>query len=252
MKSKGATVIDFELTIRMKNIGGSLVMKMSNKKFMKIAANLGISTVLLTGCVGDLEEDNSLAIDQDTTDKEETQKQCTSNQINDNECFEEMPTTGPIKHEDKQDNPSVEHDNGWSSALVPFAAGAAGMMLINSLNKKNPGQINNNTNHTYRPPMTQRPLPEVPKEKEKEKGRGTSTSTTTTSGGGANKQTNNSASTNKNESKDKVNLNKSDSNKSNVPSPKTSNPTQSSKPSSTSKVTSGSSGIGNAKAPAGS
>lgn len=231
-------------------------MKMSNKKFMKIAANLGISTVLLTGCVGDLEEDNSLAIDQDTTDKEETQKQCTSNQINDNECFEEMPTTGPIKHEDKQDNPSVEHDNGWSSALVPFAAGAAGMMLINSLNKKNPGQINNNTNHTYRPPMTQRPLPEVPKEKEKEKGRGTSTSTststTTTSGGGANKQTNNSASTNKNESKDKVNLNKSDSNKSNVPSPKTSNPTQSSKPSSTSKVTSGSSGIGNAKAPAGS
>ncbi|HDX9505496.1 TPA: hypothetical protein ROX82_005459 [Bacillus thuringiensis] len=227
-------------------------MKMSNKKFMKIAANLGISTVLLTGCVGDLEEDNSLAIDQDTTDKEETQKQCTSNQINDNECFEEMPTTGPIKHEDKQDNPSVEHDNGWSSALVPFAAGAAGMMLINSLNKKNPGQINNNTNHTYRPPMTQRPLPEVPKEKEKEKGRGTSTSTTTTSGGGANKQTNNSASTNKNESKDKVNLNKSESNKSNVPSPKTSNPTQSSKPSSTSKVTSGSSGIGNAKAPAGS
>ncbi|GAB6685796.1 hypothetical protein PDN74_23765 [Bacillus cereus] len=227
-------------------------MKMSNKKFMKIAANLGISTVLLTGCVGDLEEDNSLAIDQDTTDKEETQKQCTSNQINDNECFEEMPTTGPIKHEDKQDNPSVEHDNGWSSALVPFAAGAAGMMLINSLNKKNPGQFNNNTNHTYRPPMTQRPLPEVPKEKEKEKGRGTSTSTTTTSGGGANKQTNNSASTSKNESKDKVNLNKSDSNKSNVPSPKTSNPKQSSKPSSTSKVTSGSSGIGNAKAPAGS
>ncbi|GAB6617823.1 lipoprotein [Bacillus cereus] len=227
-------------------------MKMSNKKFMKIAANLGISTALLTGCVGDLEENNSLAIDRDTTDKEETQKQCTSNQINENECFEEMPTIGPVKHEDKQNNPSVEHDNGWSSALVPFAAGAAGMMLINSLNKKNPGQINNNTNHTYRPPMTQRPLPEVPKEKEKEKGRGTSTSTTTTSGGGANKQTNNSASTNKNESKDKVNLNKSDSNKSNVPSPKTSNPTQSSKPSSTSKVTSGSSGIGNAKAPAGS
>ncbi len=226
-------------------------MKMSNKKFMKIAANLGISTVLLTGCVGDLEEDNSLAIDQDTTDKEETQKQCTSNQINDNECFEEMPTTGPVKHEDKQNNPSVEHDNGWSSALVPFAAGAAGMMLINSLNKKNPGQINNNTNHTYRPPMTQRPLPEVPKEKEKEKGRGTSTSTNTsaaTSSGGAN----NSASTNKSESKDKVNLNKSDTNKSNASTPKTTNPTQPSKPSSTSKVTSGSNGIGNAKAPAGS
>lgn len=225
-------------------------MKMSNKKFMKIAANLGISTALLTGCVGDLEENNSLAIDQDTTDNEGTQKQCTSNQINENECFEEMPTTGPVKHEEKQDNPSVEHDNGWSSALVPFAAGAAGMMLINSLNKKNPGQINNNTNHTYRPPMTQRPLPEVPKEKEKEKGRGTST--ITTSGGGANKQTNNSASTNKNESKDKVNLNKSDTNKSNASTPKTTNPTQPSKSSSTSKVTSGSSGIGNAKAPAGS
>ncbi|MGN4637456.1 hypothetical protein [Bacillus cereus group sp. MYBK34-1] len=224
-------------------------MKMSNKKFMKIAANLGISTVLLTRCVGDLEEDNSLAIDQDTTDKEETQKQCTSNQINDNECFEEMPTTGPVKHEDKQNNPSVEHDNGWSSALVPFAAGAAGMMLINSLNKKNPGQINNNTNHTYRPPMTQRPLPEVPKEKEKEKGRGTSTNTSAaTSSGGAN----NSASTNKSESKDKVNLNKSDTNKSNASTPKTTNPTQPSKPSSTSKVTSGSNGIGNAKAPAGS
>ncbi|MCU4863884.1 hypothetical protein OB981_28065 [Bacillus cereus] len=228
-------------------------MKMSNKKFMKIAANLGISTALLTGCVGDLEENNSLVIDRDATDNEETQKQCTSNQINENECFEEMPTTGPVKHEDKQNNPSVEHDNGWSSALVPLAAGAAGMMLINSLNKKNPGQINNNTNHTYRPPMTQRPLPEVPKEKEKEKekGRGTSTSTTT-SGGGANKQTNNSASTNKNESKDKVNLNKSDTNKSNASTPKTTNPTQPSKSSSTSKVTSGSSGIGNAKAPAGS
>ncbi|KXI78061.1 hypothetical protein ACS52_13070 [Bacillus cereus] len=225
-------------------------MKMSNKKFMKIAANLGISTALLTGCVGDLEENNSLAIDRDTTDKEETQKQCTSNQINENECFEEMPTIGPVKHEDKQNNPSVEHDNGWSSALVPFAAGAAGMMLINSLNKKNPGQINNNTNHTYRPPMTQRPLPEVPKEKEKEKGRGTST--TTTSGGGANKQANNSASTNKIESKDKVNLNKNDTNKSNTSTPKTTNPTQPSKPSSTGKVTSGSSGIGNAKAPAGS
>ncbi len=224
-------------------------MKMSNKKFMKIAANLGISTALLTGCVGDLEENNSLAIDQDTTDNEGTQKQCTSNQINENECFEEMPTTGPVKHEEKQDNPSVEHDNGWSSALVPFAAGAAGMMLINSLNKKNPGQINNNTNHTYRPPMTQRPLPEVPKEKEKEKGRGTSTSTSAaTSSGGAN----NSASTNKSESKDKVNLNKSDTNKSNASTPKTTNPTQPSKSSSTSKVTSGSSGIGNAKAPAGS
>lgn len=83
-----------------------------------------------------------------------------------------MPTIGPVKHEDKQNNPSVEHDNGWSSALVPFAAGAAGMMLINSLNKKNPGQINNNTNHTYRPPMTQRPLPEVPKEKRRKKGEG--------------------------------------------------------------------------------
>ncbi|EEL79156.1 hypothetical protein bcere0028_52420 [Bacillus cereus AH1271] len=241
--------------MRMENIGGSFVMKMSNKKFMKIAANLGISTALLTGCVGDLEENNSLAIDRDTTDKEETQKQCTSNQINENECFEEMPTIGPVKHEDKQNNPSVEHDNGWSSALVPFAAGAAGMMLINSLNKKNPGQINNNTNHTYRPPMTQRPLPEVPKEKEKEKGRGTST---TTSGGGANKQANNSASTNKIESKDKVNLNKNDTNKSNTSTPKTpktTNPTQASKPSkpsSTGKVTSGSSGIGNAKAPAGS
>lgn len=203
---------------------------------MKIAANLGISTALLTGCVGDLEENNSLSVDQDTTDNKETQKQCTSNQINENECFEEMPTAGPVKHEDKQNNPSVEHDNGWSSALVPFAAGAAGMMLINSLNKKNPGQINNNTNHTYRPPMTQKPLPEVPKEKEKEKGRGTSTSAATSSGGA-----NNSTSTNK-----------SDTNKSNASTPKTTNPTQPSKPSSTSKVTSGSSGIGNAKAPAGS
>jgi hypothetical protein len=252
LKSKGATVIDFELTIRMKNIGGSLVMKMSNKKFMKIAANLGISTVLLTGCVGDLEEDNSLAIDQDTTDKEETQKQCTSNQINDNECFEEMPTTGPIKHEDKQDNPSVEHDNGWSSALVPFAAGAAGMMLINSLNKKNPGQINNNTNHTYRPPMTQRPLPEVPKEKRRKKGEGqVQVLLPQVVEVQISKQIILLLQIKMNQ-KDKVNLNKSDSNKSNVPSPKTSNPTQSSKPSSTSKVTSGSSGIGNAKAPAGS
>ena len=40
---------------------------------MKIAANLGISTALLTGCVGDLEENNSLSVDQDTTDNKETQ-----------------------------------------------------------------------------------------------------------------------------------------------------------------------------------
>lgn len=58
--------------------------------------------------------------------------------------------------------------------------------------------------------------------------------------------------------KDKVNLNKNDTNKSNTSTPKTpktTNPTQASKPSkpsSTGKVTSGSSGIGNAKAPAGS
>lgn len=233
-------------------------MKMSNKKFMKIAANLGISTALLTGCVSDIDESNSLATDQDTNNDVESQKQCTSNQVdeNGNECFEEIPTEGPVNHaynKDKQDNPSIEHDNGWSSALVPFAAGAAGMMLANSLNKKNPGHINNNNNHTYRPPMTQRPTPEAPKEQDK--GRGSNAS-----GGGAsykgnsnkNNSTNTPPSTSKNGTNDKVNLNKDSANNNNTSTPKTNNPNQPSKPSTSSKVSSGSSGIGNAKAPAGS
>lgn len=234
-------------------------MKMSNKKFMKIAANLGISTALLTGCVSDIDESNSLATDQDTTNDVGSQKQCSSNQVdeNGNECFEEIPKEGPVNHannKDKQDNPSIEHDNGWSSALVPFAAGAAGMMLANSLNKKNPGHINNNNNnHTYRPPMTQRPTPEAPKEQDK--GRGSNTS-----GGGAsnkgnsnkNNSTNTPPSTNKNGTNDKVNLNKDSANNNNTSTPKTNNPNQPSKPSTSSKVSSGSSGIGNAKAPAGS
>lgn len=237
-------------------------MKMSNKKFMKIAANLGISTALLTGCVSDIDESNSLATDQDTTNDVGSQKQCSSNQVdeNGNECFEEIPIEGPVNHsnnKDKQDNPSIEHDNGWSSALVPFAAGAAGMMLANSLNKKNPGQINNNNNHTYRPPMTQRPAPEAPKEQDK--GRGSNTSAVTSGGGASNKgnsnknnSTNTPPSTNKNGTNDKVNLNKDSANKNNTSTPKTNNPNQSSKPSTSSKVSSGSSGIGNAKAPAGS
>lgn len=236
-------------------------MKMSNKKFMKIAANLGISTALLTGCISDIDESNSLATDQDTTNDVGSQKQCSSNQVdeNGNECFEEIPTEGPVNHannKDKQDTPSIENDNGWSSALVPFAAGAAGMMLANSLNKKNPGHINNN-NHTYRPPMTQRPAPEAPKEHDK--GRGSNTSAVTSGGGASNKGNSNKnnsintpPSTSKNSTNDKVNLNKDSANKNNTPTPKTNNPNQSSKPSTSSKVSSGSSGIGNAKAPAGS
>ncbi|MGA5675854.1 hypothetical protein ACPCKQ_28935 [Bacillus bombysepticus] len=237
-------------------------MKMSNKKFMKIAANLGISTALLTGCVSDIDESNSLATDQDTTNDVGSQKQCSSNQVdeNGNECFEEIPKEGPVNHannKDKQDNPSIEHDNGWSSALVPFAAGAAGMMLANSLNKKNPGHINNNNNHTYRPPMTQRPTPEAPKEQDK--GRGSNTSAVTSGGGASNKgnsnknnSTNTPPSTNKNGTNDKVNLNKDSANNNNTSTPRTNNPNQPSKPSTSSKVSSGSSGIGNAKAPAGS
>lgn len=219
-------------------------MKMKKSKFLKIAANLGVSTVLLAGCVGDI-EDNKTISEHDVNNEDSTKenKNCPpiDNKENKNECFSEMPADGPTKNSSISSNNSNGNSIGATDLLLPLATGyMLGNMFKQSPNNVSSIQSQRPTNY-YKPGIVQQPI--TPNKEDKDKRSPSSAATSNYSQSG--------------KSNDKVNLNKDNTPKQNSRTNSTGNsktivPNQSAKPSPSAKVPSGSSGIGNAKAPAGS
>ncbi|PGS77752.1 hypothetical protein COC69_18495 [Bacillus cereus] len=219
-------------------------MKMKKSKYLKIAANLGVSTVLLAGCVGDI-EDNKTISEHDVNNEDSTKenKNCPpiDNKENKNECFSEMPADGPTKNSSISSNNSNGNSIGATDLLLPLATGyMLGNMFKQSTNNVSSVQSQRPTNY-YKPGIVQQPI--TPNKEDKDKRSPSSAATSNYSQSG--------------KSNDKVNLNKDNTPKQNSRTNSTGNsktivPNQSAKPSPSAKVPSGSSGIGNAKAPAGS
>lgn len=219
-------------------------MKMKKNKFLKIAANLGVSTVLLAGCVGDIEDSNTIS-DYDVNNEDSTKenKNCPpiDNNENKNECFSEMPADGPTKNSSISSNNNNGNSIGATDLLLPLATGyMLGNMFKQSPNNVSSVQSQRPTNY-YKPGIVQQPI--TPNKEDKDKRSSSSAATSNYSQSG--------------KSNDKVNLNKDNTPKQNSRTNSTGNsktivPNQSAKPSPSAKVPSGSSGIGNAKAPAGS
>lgn len=219
-------------------------MKMNKNKFLKIAANLGVSTVLLAGCVGDIEDSNTISEhDVNNGDSTKENKNCPpiDNKENKNECFSEMPADGPTKNSSISSNNSNGNSIGATDLLLPLATGyMLGNMFKQSPNNVSSVQSQRPTNY-YKPGIVQQPI--TPNKEDKDKRSPSSAATSNYSQSG--------------KSNDKVNLNKDNTPKQNSRTNSTGNsktivPNQSAKPSPSAKVPSGSSGIGNAKAPAGS
>lgn len=219
-------------------------MKMKRNKFLKIAANLGVSTVLLAGCVGDIEDSNTISEhDVNNGDSIKENKNCPpiDNKENKNECFSEMPADGPTKNSSISSNNSNGNSIGATDLLLPLATGyMLGNMFKQSPNNVSSVQSQRPTNY-YKPGIVQQPI--TPNKEDKDKRSPSSAATSNYSQSG--------------KSNDKVNLNKDNTPKQNSRTNSTGNsktivPNQSAKPSPSAKVPSGSSGIGNAKAPAGS
>ncbi|WP_410976685.1 hypothetical protein [Bacillus cereus] len=219
-------------------------MKMNKNKFLKIAANLGVSTVLLAGCVGDIEDSNTISEhDVNNEDSTKENKNCPpiDNKENKNECFSEMPADGPTKNSSISSNNSNGNSIGATDLLLPLATGyMLGNMFKQSPNNVSSVQSQRPTNY-YKPGIVQQPI--TPNKEDKDKRSPSSAATSNYSQSG--------------KSNDKVNLNKDNTPKQNSRTNSTGNsktivPNQSAKPSPSAKVPSGSSGIGNAKAPAGS
>ncbi|EJR72835.1 hypothetical protein [Bacillus cereus] len=224
-------------------------MKMKKNKFLKIAANLGVSTVLLAGCVGDIEDSNTIS-EHDVNNEDSTKGNSTKenkncppidNKENKNECFSEMPAEGPTKNSSISSNNSNGNSIGATDLLLPLATGyMLGNMFKQSPNNVSSVQSQRPTNY-YKPGIVQQPI--TPNKEDKDKRSPSSAATSNYSQSG--------------KSNDKVNLNKDNTSKQNSRTNSTGNsktivPNQSAKPSPSAKVPSGSSGIGNAKAPAGS
>ncbi|HFK1766549.1 TPA: hypothetical protein ACGXQA_005160 [Bacillus mobilis] len=224
-------------------------MKMKRNKFLKIAANLGVSTVLLAGCVGDIEDSNTIS-EHDVNNGDSTKENSTKenkncppmdNKENKNECFSEMPADGPTKNSSISSNNSNGNSIGATDLLLPLATGyMLGNMFKQSPNNVSSVQSQRPTNY-YKPGIVQQPI--TPNKEDKDKRSPSSAATSNYSQSG--------------KSNDKVNLNKDNTPKQNSRTNSTGNsktivPNQSAKPSPSAKVPSGSSGIGNAKAPAGS
>ncbi|EEM56291.1 MULTISPECIES: hypothetical protein [Bacillus cereus group] len=221
-------------------------MKMKKNKFLKIAANLGVSTVLLAGCVGDIEDSNTISEhDVNNGDSTKENKNCLpiDNKENKNECFSEMPADGPTKNSSISSNNSNGNSIGATDLLLPLATGyMLGNMFKQSPNNVSSVQSQRPTNY-YKPGIVQQPITPNKEDKDKDKRSPSSAATSNYSQSG--------------KSNDKVNLNKDNTPKQNSRTNSTGNsktivPNQSAKPSPSAKVPSGSSGIGNAKAPAGS
>ncbi|KAA6448265.1 hypothetical protein AB1J99_31135 [Bacillus bombysepticus] len=224
-------------------------MKMKKNKFLKIAANLGVSTVLLAGCVGDIEDSNTIS-EHDVNNEDGTKENSTTenkncppidNKENKNECFSEIPTDGPTKNSSISSNNSNGYSMGATDLLLPLATGyMLGNMFKQSPNNVSSVQTQRPTNY-FKPGIVQQPI--TPNKEDKDKRSSSSAATSNYSQSG--------------KANDKVNLNKDNTPKQNSRTNSTGNsktivPNQSVKPSPSAKVPSGSSGIGNAKAPAGS
>ncbi|MGE7881958.1 hypothetical protein [Bacillus sp. NPDC094077] len=201
-------------------------MRMDKSKFIKIATSIGVSSFLLTGC-GDYEEENaqqeSTAVKTDGTKQENEQE--TLN------CDDKAPTTENVEKDElcKGNNPSFSsyHENSHLP-ILPFVAG---YLLANRTS---------NMNYTVKQNVMKKPYTNnvIPYREKDERRTGGS------SGGGY------YGGTSSNNSSNKVDLNKQQPNPSNKVTPDTNTPKSST--TQTPKVNSGSSGIGNAKTPAGS
>ncbi|WP_242234982.1 hypothetical protein [Bacillus cereus group sp. BfR-BA-01316] len=202
-------------------------MRMDKSKFVKIAASIGVSSFLLTGCADNDEESaqkESSAVKTDGTKQESKQEALN--------CDDKAPTTENIEKEELcRDNNSPASFNNESSHL-PILPFVAGYLLASKTS---------NMYSTAKPNLTKKPYANniIPyREKDERRSGG--------SGGGGYY----GGTSRNNDSSKKVDLNKEQPNSSNKVT--TDSNTSKSSTTQTPKVNSGSSGIGNAKAPAGS
>ncbi|MFK4289402.1 hypothetical protein ABH955_000779 [Bacillus sp. RC240] len=199
-------------------------MRMDKSKFVKIAASIGVSSFLLTGCADNDEESaqkESSAVKTDGTKQESEQEKLN--------CDDKAPTTGNIEKEELcRDNNSPASFNNESSHL-PILPFVAGYLLASKTS---------NMYNTAKPNLTKKPYANniIPYREKDERRSG---------GGGYYGGTSSN-----NDSSKKVDLNKQQPNSSTKVTPDSN--TSKSSTTQTPKVNSGSNGIGNAKAPAGS
>ncbi|KFM99798.1 hypothetical protein D0U04_14090 [Bacillus clarus] len=199
-------------------------MRMDKSKFMKIAASIGVSSFLLTGCA-DNEEEN--AQQESSTVKTDGTKQ--GNERETLNCDDKAPTTENIEKEElcrDMNSPATFNNESSHLPILPFVAGYL-------LASKTSNMYNTTKPNFMKRPYTNNIIPY----QEKDERRGGS-------GGGYYGGTSSN-----NDSSKKVDLNKQPNNTNKVtPDSNISKPSTTQTP----KVNSGSSGIGNAKAPAGS
>ncbi|MEJ9127766.1 hypothetical protein P4I92_29650 [Bacillus cereus] len=202
-------------------------MRMEKSKFIKIATSIGVSSFLLTGC-SDYEEET--AQQESTAVKTDGAKQ--RNEQETLNCDDKTPTNENVEKDElcKGNNPSFSsyHENSHLP-ILPFVAG----YLLASRTS--------NMNYTAKPNLMKKPYANnvIPYREKDERRTGGGSSGGYTGGSNGNNNTSN-----------KVDLNKQQPNPSNKVTPDTNTPKSST--TQTPKVNSGSSGIGNAKAPAGS
>lgn len=200
---------------------------MEKSKFIKIATSIGMSSFLLTGC-GDYEEET--AQQESTAVKTDGAKQ--RNEQETLNCDDKAPTNENIETDElcKENNPSFSsyHENSHLP-ILPFVAG----YLLASRTS--------NMNYTAKPNLMKKPYANnvIPYREKDERRTGGGSSGGYSGGSNGN-----------NNSSNKVDLNKQQPNPSNKVTPDTNTPKSST--TQTPKVNSGSSGIGNAKARAGS
>ncbi|PFD39177.1 hypothetical protein CN285_15845 [Bacillus cereus] len=201
-------------------------MRMDKSKFVKIAASIGVSSFLLTGCADNDEESKqkeSSAIKVDGTKQESEQE--TLN------CDDKAPTTENIEKEElcrENHSPATFNNEGSHLPILPFVAGYL-------LASKTSNMYNTAKPNLMKKPYTNNIIPYSEKDERRTGG----------SGGGYYGGTSSN-----NDSSKKVDLNKQQPNSSTKVTPDSN--TSKSSTTQTPKVNSGSSGIGNAKAPAGS
>ncbi|MED1558986.1 hypothetical protein [Bacillus paramycoides] len=201
-------------------------MRMDKSKFVKIAASIGVSSFLLTGCADNDEESTqkeSSAVKVDGTKQESEQE--TLN------CDDKAPTTENIEKEElcrENHSPATFNNEGSHLPILPFVAGYL-------LASKTSNMYNTAKPNLMKKPYTNNIIPYSEKDERRTGG----------SGGGYYGGTSSN-----NDSSKKLDLNKQQPNNSTKVTPDSN--TSKSSTTQTPKVNSGSSGIGNAKAPAGS
>lgn len=200
---------------------------MEKSKFIKIATSIGVSSFLLTG-FSDYEEET--AQQESTAVKTDGAKQ--RNEQETLNCDDKAPTNENVEKDElcKGNNPSFSsyHENSHLP-ILPFVAG----YLLASRTS--------NMNYTAKPNLMKKPYANnvIPYREKDERRTGGGSSGGYSGGSNGNNNISN-----------KVDLNKQQPNPSNKVTPDTNTPKSST--TQTPKVNSGSSGIGNAKAPVGS